>query len=969
VEYDILGRVKRSTVPTEMNGSWNPAGDDNRGNDAQGNPIWQWQAQEYDWKSRVTREINVDGTDRLIFYAGCGCSGNQVVTVQSESVPRDDQPTVNARRTQKIYADALGRNWKTENLNWDAGVYTTTVNTFNGRDQITNTRQYAGTDDPNNTYQDASVTYDGHGRIKTRHYPIEDAGANTTWYYNADDSVQQVVDPRGATTNFTYNDARGLLTNVTYSSPNTTQIPDAPSVSFGYDAVGNRITMTDGTGTAGYAYDSLSRLTSETKTLTGLTGNFTIAYGYHIGGGLKSITDPFSSTVNYANDKTGRLTSVSGTPFGNNTSGNYADGIQYRAFGAIKQMNYKTDDNALVSMQYDSRLRVSDYQVASAAVTGGFVQKSSFEYFADSRPKAVDNALDAGFDRTFKYDFDGRLSSNQFGISTRPDGQQFTTYSQTIAYDAFSNMTSRQTGIWSGAESFTAAYTNGRRQAASGESLVFDALGNIVDITYTSGRTRFERSKFDAAGRMKEFSKRQQYGGGQSTFYDITKITTQFYDGDGERVKEVERGESTQNPAPPGVAQPVITETSKYYVRSTVTGKIITELDSAGGKTTTKVYVGSALLAEQRIYPGTQQIPGWSEVVWQHGDPVTGSIQQTLKSGELAIYVAPRSRRELEPLGGIVPTSDPYYSEEINSPEYNYGGDIFRPEFGCTLPETGQPAPCSVAAALMNYLDGINQTTGNLGNYFRRQAAGRTIPGFIRADNRRDDESEQIPGLRRVERYEGREFVGFMWAVDNSVAAQNVQKETDQQKKQRLLNEAISATRNILASNNSCSNLFGISAVSGFDSMVAVAQLGKLPSDNTGIRQSLTISRYHATKGIRPIIESNSLNGSIPIYPITTPSSFTVNESNSGLFFRSQAYFGYTGVQSRVLQLLHELAHLTVTGFTSEGVEKALKKRGYVQESFLIKSDKGDSAQSDINTKKVLDECKTQIDAIASGGN
>jgi len=35
------------------------------------------------------------------------------MTMQSELVPRDDQPLVNARRTQKVYADVLGRNYKT----------------------------------------------------------------------------------------------------------------------------------------------------------------------------------------------------------------------------------------------------------------------------------------------------------------------------------------------------------------------------------------------------------------------------------------------------------------------------------------------------------------------------------------------------------------------------------------------------------------------------------------------------------------------------------------------------------------------------------------------------------------------------------------------------------------------------------------------------------------------------------------
>jgi uncharacterized protein RhaS with RHS repeats len=75
-----------------------------------------------------------------------------------------------------------------------------------------------------------------------------------------------------------------------------------------------------------------------------------VGYTYHLSGGLKAIADPFGSTINYTNDKTGRLAAVTGTSFGNNTTGDYAAGFQYRAFGEVKQMTYKTDDNAVVSI-------------------------------------------------------------------------------------------------------------------------------------------------------------------------------------------------------------------------------------------------------------------------------------------------------------------------------------------------------------------------------------------------------------------------------------------------------------------------------------------------------------------------------------------------------------------------------------------------------------------------------------------
>jgi YD repeat-containing protein len=416
-EYDILGQVKRSTVPTEVNPSYEPSGDDaTRG--------WLWTSQEYDWKGRVTRSIpsdsnGSDGKDQLISYDGCGCAGGQVTTIQGELVPRDDQTNMNARRTQKIYEDILGRTYKTEVLDWGgSNAYTTTVQTFNGRDQVVNTRQYAGTTG-SSTYQDVSMTYDGHGRMKTRHHPIEDTNAETTWNYNADDSIQSVIDPRNVITDFTY-DNRGLLTDIKYTLPSNSSIPDSPDVLFFYDALGNRTQMTDGLGTVAYTYNNLSQLTSETRDFTDTlsaepTNHYKIQYTYNLSGRLKSVTDPFDNVVEYTNDKTGRLTAVKGTQFGEN-NGQYIDNIKYRAFGKLKQMTYNTDDDNVISMQYDTRLRPAQHQVTSSIESSGFIQKAEFSYYADSSPQAMDNQLNSLFDHN-QSGFHQALESRRWTIS------------------------------------------------------------------------------------------------------------------------------------------------------------------------------------------------------------------------------------------------------------------------------------------------------------------------------------------------------------------------------------------------------------------------------------------------------------------------------------------------------------------------------------------------------------------------
>jgi YD repeat-containing protein len=61
--YDVLGRVIAQSNPTEMSPGWVATGDDAAG--------WVSSFQTYDWKGRVKRTINADGTSTENTYAGC----------------------------------------------------------------------------------------------------------------------------------------------------------------------------------------------------------------------------------------------------------------------------------------------------------------------------------------------------------------------------------------------------------------------------------------------------------------------------------------------------------------------------------------------------------------------------------------------------------------------------------------------------------------------------------------------------------------------------------------------------------------------------------------------------------------------------------------------------------------------------------------------------------------------------------
>ena len=136
------------------------------------------------------------------------------------------------RRTQKSYEDILGPTYKTEVWDLDGiGIgsngtpYSTTNVMFNGRDQILSSviTDSSSTLNPQ-PHQDTTATYDGHGRLATKHIPQQNTSTSTAYSYNADDSISTVTDARGAMTTYTYGnpsatEKRAVVTGVSWSAP------------------------------------------------------------------------------------------------------------------------------------------------------------------------------------------------------------------------------------------------------------------------------------------------------------------------------------------------------------------------------------------------------------------------------------------------------------------------------------------------------------------------------------------------------------------------------------------------------------------------------------------------------------------------------------------------------------------------------------------------------------------------------
>lgn len=141
-----------------------------------------------------------------------------------------------------------------------------------------------------------NYTYDEQGRLTAMTDPLN---RTTSYGYDGAGNQTGVTNPSGQTTTIGY-DAADRRTTVTYNDGVTPNITNTV-----YDPDGQRTSMTDGTGTQSWVWDSLHRLTSQTD-----GAGQTVTYGYDLAGRKTSITYATGKTVSVAPDTSGRTHTV-----------------------------------------------------------------------------------------------------------------------------------------------------------------------------------------------------------------------------------------------------------------------------------------------------------------------------------------------------------------------------------------------------------------------------------------------------------------------------------------------------------------------------------------------------------------------------------------------------------------------------------------------------------------------------------
>lgn len=663
VVFDIMGRAAKESAPVETSLSitgvpinpygWSASGADATTNNGFG---WQYVSRDFDWKGRTLSTTNIDGTTTEISYEGCGCAGAEVSTLTDEGTTING---VNQKRQQKMYKDVIGRLVKTEVWNFDgtgsggAGrqLYSTRVTTYNALDQPKLIRDFTGaaTSDescPTGTCQHTDLTYDGYGRLKTRHLPIQQATSgvttdHTTWEYNADDTIHSITDARGVVTTYGYNN-RHLQTSISYNTTGTANVASTTNVACAYDAAGNRTSMTDAAGTVSYHYDLLSRMDWEERTFANrpTDGAYRLSYQYNISGLLTRVLDEHSQRgFRQTYDEVARLTGVFAiNPQGTETQ--YSAQMKYRATGALKSMAFA---GSTLSKTYNQR-----GTVASLSSTG---LTRSYQYHNDGQIKFVDDQSASGgvvLDRGYSYDFAGRLKEAFSGTqafnyaNNIPGGTANGPYYQNYTYDPWNNETAVNSRLWSRDNSMAVSayadnrqatwnYDNDGRLVTMNEPLDAGMALPYAPLAYT----------YDAAGR--EALSTQTRTQVNQNFITNEFHNSSVYDGSDQLMSFANSRDVRFH----GTVTATITDAG-YYLRSTILdGNVISQYQD-GVLVHNYIYA-----ATERIGENSQDTNGNPINNWFHVDPVTGDTVTANLSGTV-------ERAFLDPQGVSVGDSDPF---------------------------------------------------------------------------------------------------------------------------------------------------------------------------------------------------------------------------------------------------------------------------------------------------------------------
>ncbi|MBN1889247.1 MAG: carboxypeptidase regulatory-like domain-containing protein [Thermoflexales bacterium] len=381
------------------------------------------------------------------------------------------------RQTSFAY-DAIGNTLVLTDPNGHAYHYA-----YNERGQVSHV-----IDPLNNTTR---YTYDAAGQLTA----VRDAaGRVTTFEYDALGRLVKETDPLNRATTYVYDlagnvtrrtDARGQITTYAYDPANRLTAVDYPGAGsdeqYTYDALGNVVTHRGGSATLNLEYNAFSQLTRQAVSVQ----DKSVSYAYDALGQRTAMTDTQGSVTRYEYDARGQLERIvgpAGTTFyaydpagrrirQGNANGTFVTYAYDRAGQLVTMTNHLANGDILSSYAYEydaagNRTRVSD--------AGGSVTAYSY----DPLNRLVQVTYPGGRQVSYTYDATG----NRLAEIDPTSG------ATTFTYDAAGQLTRMQTPTQ------TIAYTyddNGNlasKQDASGVTTYdYDYENRLRAITYPGG--------------------------------------------------------------------------------------------------------------------------------------------------------------------------------------------------------------------------------------------------------------------------------------------------------------------------------------------------------------------------------------------------------------------------------------------------------------------------------------------------
>ena len=194
-----------------------------------------------------------------------------------------------------------------------------------------------------------TFSYDSMRRVISTTFP---SGLSETYAYDPVSNLSGKNDRNGKTISYGYDELHRLLSK---------SFPDSTAVNYAYDISSNLTQVTDPTGTDGFTYDYLNRLTQTSIQYSFLSGQtLTNKYTYDAASNRVSFTNPQGGVTHYAYDPLNRLSSV--IDFANRTFGFSYDFLSRRT-GLTRPNGVNTTYN------YDSMSRLLSVLHQSGSTT------------------------------------------------------------------------------------------------------------------------------------------------------------------------------------------------------------------------------------------------------------------------------------------------------------------------------------------------------------------------------------------------------------------------------------------------------------------------------------------------------------------------------------------------------------------------------------------------------------------------